>query len=181
MFENLQNLWAMLSQGAQMPDTSAVAAQMAQLGDPDTLMKPLFSDTKSWSPTYFGEGLAPPAQGGGPLGLNDQLITFDKMLRPQAPVQVPQINLGNSDFMMDGTPRQPGASAGAQTQDRARLTVEQAVQLMGAMPDQKGYIPPAPASPGRPQPFNTQMTTLQPGTLSAQRRPTLGDLIYGGR
>lgn len=182
----MSNLWQMLSQGAQSPDPTAAAASLAQLGDPDAVMAPLFKDTKSWSPTYMGEGFDAPSPTGplagvGQSGAADPMITFDKMLTPQAPVQVPQVNLGNSAYNMDGTARVRSPDFGASTQPNNALSTQQMQQLLGAMPDAKGgpQLPP-PASPGRPSPFNAQMSTMAAPSPNMARRLTLADLIYGG-
>jgi len=185
MFEQLQQLWQMMQAGAASPNPDAAAAQLAQLGDPNALMAPLFSDAQQWSPTNFGQdmqvNLANSAQQlPGPMnpvpgfgGPEAPLMTFDKML--QQPQPQPQVNLANSAQMMDGSQR-----PAAQPSPNPGLTAQQYQQLMGMMPDQKGYVPPAPP-PGRPTGQVGAMQMLNPGTLPQQRRPTLAELIYGGR
>lgn len=202
MFESLMALWPMLQSAVSNPNTTQAAAQMSSLGDPDAVMKPLFADAQQWSPTYMGGATDSQQMQGamtqrpqGPFqGFADMLGGMPGVPNGQAayslsqpPVQAPsplmprpqqQINLGNSAQMMDGTPRQ------VQTQQQERtqqgLTGEQYKQLMGMMPDQKGYVPPAPGVVA-PRGLSGNMQMLDAGRGQVARRATLGDLIYGGR
>lgn len=172
MFDMFSNIWKVLQGGVAGADPTA-AQKLAQLGDPDAVMKPLFSDTKTWSPTYFEDGLMPKA--GGMLDPNSPMVTYDQILNPVPAPAKPQIDLSNSAYNMDGSPRPTIANPEAKP---PVLNPEQMKTLMGAMPEGRpGPMPGTPSTFGRPQVGS--MAQLQAGAPPAAMRPTLGSLIFG--
>lgn len=209
MFESIMALWPMLQSAISNPNTAQAATQMSALGDPDAVMPPLFADAQQWSPTHMGgatdsqqmqgammqrpqgpmQGFAdmlggmPGIPNGQSAGALAQGIPPTAPVAPAGPVPMPPAM---------GTPmpvpvEDRGTQASQQDADRARLmdrrnqlTQQQYKELMGMMPDQKGYVPPAPGVIA-PRGLSGNMQMLEAGQRQMPRRATLGDLIYGGR
>jgi len=165
MFENLLNQWQLLQQGMQMQDPMQAANFLSQTGDP----------------SFIESLLNSPEQ---PL-----MQESDPLLRPQPqPVNtaMPGMQAGIANATGAPMPQVPMEAAGGpgfQDQLQAMLTAMQQQQLLSQMPDQRSnWAPPTRSSVAQPQRWPGANFAMQqnPG-LQQQRRPSLGDLIYGGR
>jgi hypothetical protein len=159
MYEGLMQLWTAMQQ-ANTADPQQGAAMLAQMGDPGAIA-PLFQDAGAWSPVMMEPDSL----------LNPAMPSMQARMAQAAGGPIPQVPMG--------------AGAGGQGQpvpgQQPGLTAEQYKMLMGQMPDQRGNFNPMSA-PGVGRAAGLQQPQmLQNAPVTAGRRPSLADLIYGGR
>lgn len=173
----MQNGWQNMVNNANNlnpNDFSQTMQAMEQAGMVDSgAFKPLFGDTMEWSPRVLEKDplLLDPRMMSGEYNIASEVPKLPGLPDIKAPIEEKGINAG----MMD--------RARVAFQDKAnKLTPEQYKQLMGMMPDSKDNYQPMPAMAPRVTPLNANMQMLAAGNaLGVPQRPTLAQLIYGGR